>query len=237
VRNTRNSRNGSDDTIALWQRPLIWAGNCLLTRPRDSLLSIGAATAAGAIVINGLYLQPGPHPAPIFAFKPMPVTADAATGAVVAMPRARPEEAASAQASAVEARFPATAQPVSQPQAAAPSAATARPAPPPRRDPIADLLASPPPKRAAAGNNLVASREPAAPVPPASIPAASSSAQLRTIQQRLGEFGYGPVKATGLDGPETRVAIERFERSHSMPVTGKVSERLKTELVNMTGPL
>jgi len=216
VRNSRNSRDESDDTLALWQRPLIWAGNCLLMRPRDSLLSIGAATAVGAIIINGLYLQPGPHPAPIFAFKPAPVTADAPTGAVVAVPRPRPDEAS-----------PPAAEPRVQPA----PAASARPQTAARRDPIAELLSSPPPARVAASSPA------AAPVPPAPIPAASASSQLRAIQQRLGEFGYGPVKANGIDGPETRTAIERFERSHGLPVTGKVSERLKTELVNMTGPL
>jgi hypothetical protein len=218
VRNTRNSRNQPEDTVALWQRPLIWAGNCLLARPRDSLLSIGAATAVGAIIINGLYLQPGPHPAPIFAFKPAHVTADVSTGAVSGtLPRPRPAEPQ------IESRVQQqiqTAPP--RPQVAAAS----------RRDPIADLLASTAPHPSA---NSVASNH--TPVPPAPIPAPSSSGQLRTIQQRLGEFGYGPVKANGVDGPETRTAIERFERAHNLPVTGKVSERLKTELVNMTGPL
>jgi peptidoglycan hydrolase-like protein with peptidoglycan-binding domain len=64
-----------------------------------------------------------------------------------------------------------------------------------------------------------------------------SSPGLSSIQRRLAEFGYGPVKANGIDGPETRAAIERFERARGMAPTGRVSERLKAELVSATGPL
>lgn len=227
---TRNTRNAAadEDEVSLWQRPLIWAGNCLLARPRDSLLTIGAATAVGAIVINSLYLQPGPHPAPMFAMKTAPAIVSAATGTVTnPMPRERP-----AEASQVDARFP---PPVISPQ---PQIQNTQPRPQPAaithrdRDPIAELLASP--QRPPA--TVVASNRAAVPVPPASIPVVSGPG-LSSIQRRLTEFGYGPVKANGVDGPETRAAIERFERARGMPATGRVSERLKSELVSATGPL
>ena len=73
-RNT--ATNNFNDGIALWARPLLWAGGTLLSKPRDSALAIAAGVAAGAILINSLYLQPGPHPAPIFAFKHSPIAAD-----------------------------------------------------------------------------------------------------------------------------------------------------------------
>jgi hypothetical protein len=228
-RNT--ATNDFNDGIALWARPLLWAGGTLLSRPRDSALAIAAGVAAGAILINSLYLQPGPHPAPIFAIKHSPIAADVPTGAVAnTMPRARPADAASVE-------------PASQPRAVAapapvplvpPAATTVRR----DKDPIAELLGSSP-GRASAASGRVASIAPS-PVLPAPIPAAApaiSGNQLAAIQRRLAEFGYGPVASTGNDGPDTRAAIERFERRRGMPVTGKVSERLTRELTAVTGPL
>jgi Putative peptidoglycan binding domain len=42
----------------------------LIERPRASLFAIAGSAGSAAIVINALYLQPGPHPAPIFAIAP-----------------------------------------------------------------------------------------------------------------------------------------------------------------------
>src|SRR5215472_6858346 len=44
-------------------------------RPRECALTLAATTAIGAIVVNGLFLQPGPHPAPIFAITPLAAAA------------------------------------------------------------------------------------------------------------------------------------------------------------------
>ncbi len=63
----------------------------------------------------------------------------------------------------------------------------------------------------------------------------ASSRPLAPIQRALSEFGYGPVETNGSFGPETRAAIERFERDHKMPVTGQLSDRLIRELSVMTG--
>src|SRR5205085_6872268 len=57
-------------------------------RPHDLVAVVVAATAAGAIATNALWLQPMPHPAPIFPAKPRPVTASEATGSVVPAPAA-----------------------------------------------------------------------------------------------------------------------------------------------------
>jgi hypothetical protein len=214
-RNTRNSRD--HDGVALWARPLIWSGGMLLSRPRDSMLTIAAAVAAGAIVINSLYLQPGPHPAPIFALKRSPIAADTPVGAITErMPAPRPAEVARPE-------------PVSQPRVVT---APPVPTPTPRtKDPIAELLASPQP-----ASGRMANVAPAVPVPPAPIPqAAPAGNQLTAVQRRLSEFGYGPVPTNGVDGPDTRAAIERFERSRGLPVTGKVSDKLVRELTSMAG--
>src|SRR5690349_7274365 len=57
--------------------------------------------AAGAILINALYRQPGPHPAPIFSIKPRPVAGEPAGGVVPALPKARPENLTSLKPEAV----------------------------------------------------------------------------------------------------------------------------------------
>lgn len=54
--------------------------------PRDTIGLFVALIAAGAIVTNALYMQPGPHPAPIFSVKPRPVAEP-----VAVTPRARPD--------------------------------------------------------------------------------------------------------------------------------------------------
>ena len=64
---------------------------------------------------------------------------------------------------------------------------------------------------------------------------AGSSRRLLAVQRALGDFGYGPVKATGTPGPDTRAAIEKFERDRKLPVTGQISDRLVRELAAVTG--
>jgi hypothetical protein len=63
----------------------------VLRNPRDSLCAVALVLAVTAIVANGLYLQPGRHPAPIFAIRPLPVMSDEATAS--AGLRRRPDAA------------------------------------------------------------------------------------------------------------------------------------------------
>jgi hypothetical protein len=101
-------------------RPLVWLLHFLLGRPRESALAILVASAIGAIMFNGLFLQHGPHPAPMFAgLQPAPTAKNELTardrterplapmappvqrqpapedqtGAVAVLPRQRPPEA------------------------------------------------------------------------------------------------------------------------------------------------
>ena len=46
--------------------------------PLDAVALFVLVIAAGAILINALYRQPGPHPAPIFSVKPRPVATEPA---------------------------------------------------------------------------------------------------------------------------------------------------------------
>jgi hypothetical protein len=98
----------------------------VLRHPRDAAIAIGATLAVGAIVANSLFMQSGPHPAPIFAIRPPPVVAHESTGTVSPIPLARP-------AAIVKPEGHAAAVPVPRPRPQF-AAVSAHP------DPIADLL-------------------------------------------------------------------------------------------------
>jgi len=61
------------------------------------------------------------------------------------------------------------------------------------------------------------------------------SARVTAVQRVLSAFGYGQMRASGIVDEPTRSAIEKFEGEHKMPVTGRVSGRLLTELAAMVG--
>ena len=71
-----------------------------------------------------------------------------------------------------------------------------------------------------------------APVPPKPVP---SSKRMLAVQRALSDYGYGQVKPSGVFGPETKAAIEQFERERNLPVSGQVSDRLTRELAVVTG--
>src|SRR6266853_4254050 len=65
----------------------------VLRNPRDSMCALALMTAVAAIVANSLYLQPGRHPAPIFAVRPLPVLSSEETGTATQLTRRRPPAA------------------------------------------------------------------------------------------------------------------------------------------------
>jgi hypothetical protein len=167
----------------------------LVTHRRDVIGGVVAMAAIALIVANGLFMQSGPHPAPIFAIKPLPVVANEPTGTVIPRPRpATIAEAAKVESSAtpVVAPVPMPPRPRTQQAAAAHS------------DPIADLIAQQP-------------------------------HPLSAVQRALNEYGYGPVKATGVYDDATRTAIKRFEKDHNLPLSGQVTPRFRRELATATG--
>jgi len=87
-------------------------------------------------------------------------------------------------------------------------------------DPIAAMLTPP--------------REIPAPAAPAAA-AQTDSKRILAVQSALSDFGYGQIRLTGTMGAQTQAAIERFERSRRIPVTGQISERLLRELTVVTG--
>lgn len=61
------------------------------------------------------------------------------------------------------------------------------------------------------------------------------SPRIAAVQRALSDYGYGQLKPSGtLDGP-TSAAIEKFEREHRLPVTGRVSDRLLGQLAVLVG--
>jgi peptidoglycan hydrolase-like protein with peptidoglycan-binding domain len=88
---------------------------------------------------------------------------------------------------------------------------------------------------------VAATRSEPVPRPPAPIRTGStakpqaSAGRVIAVQRALADFGYGQLTPNGVVGPETKVAIERFERERKLPVTGQVSDRLTRELAAVTG--
>ena len=77
----------------------------------------------------------------------------------------------------------------------------------------------------------------ARPVPPDPIAEliAPSSKRIFAVQRALTDYGFGQFRPNGTFGPETKAAIEQFERARKMPVTGQISPRLMRELAIVTG--
>jgi hypothetical protein len=61
------------------------------------------------------------------------------------------------------------------------------------------------------------------------------SSQVLAVQRALSQYGYGQIKQTGVVDAQTSAAIEEFERDHNLPVTGKISDGLLSDLATMIG--
>jgi hypothetical protein len=61
------------------------------------------------------------------------------------------------------------------------------------------------------------------------------SPRIAAVQRVLSDYGYGQLKPSGVLDIATSAAIERFERERKLPVTGRVSDRLVTDLAAMAG--
>lgn len=109
--------------------------------PLDVIAIMLLLVTAGAILINALYRQPGPHPAPIFSVKPRPVATEPAE-IVPPLPRTRP-------AAPVAVKHEAAAPVQSAPAEAQRAPVKSEPPRATRVDPIADILAGPTPRVAA----------------------------------------------------------------------------------------
>jgi hypothetical protein len=112
-----------------------------------------------------------------------------------------------------------------------PTAATTAPAPAPPR-PVEATAAVHPPAAPRAQAPALRRNDPIAELIGASI---GSPSRVLAVQRALSEFGYGQIKVSGTLDQATTAAIEKFEGEHKLPVTGRISDRLLSELASMTG--
>ena len=191
----------------------------LLHSPKDMVAGALAFAAVSAIVANALWLQAGRHPAPLFGTV---VNLPAVTSAPAnLLPRPRPVEADVLESKPTELK-------ASDLRAAEPrAAAEPRTSEPKTSDPMGNLVKAT--STAPITNSI--------PRPPASIPgdAGSGSRRVAAVQRTLTEYGYGQLKPTGTVGSDTQAAIQKFERTRKLPVTGQMSDRLVRELTVMIG--
>jgi hypothetical protein len=190
-----------------------------LYSPKDVIAGALALAAIVAIIANALFMQAGRHPAPMFGtLTTLPAVASPVIASVPAslLPRPRPVEADSA--------LPETRP--ADPKAADPKAA----------DPMTSLVKTTSTVQAATAN---------IPRPPMTVPVSSrvdsvpvsigGSHRVAAVQRALTEYGYGQLKPTGVVGPDTQAAIQKFEKVRKLPVTGQVSDHLVHELAATIG--
>jgi len=185
-RSSARAAGGSRAVAAATRR--LWVGAA--RRPVDSFAIIAAGAASLIIIVNAVFLQTGPHPAPFFA-----------NPAAVMPPADRRAELPVPPAPKVAEKLP-EAQPRPAVGARPPQPVASR-----RTDPIGDLIGL----------------------------SVSPSTRVAAVQRTLSEFGYGQIKPTGVLDESTVAAIGKFESEHKMPVTGRLSDRLLSELAAMTG--
>jgi peptidoglycan hydrolase-like protein with peptidoglycan-binding domain len=213
--------------------------------PREFVGIVMASAAVFAILLNALFLQKGPHPAPIFATKPLlklqtPVPTPRPQAA---QPNGAPDSAAQSRAQLIgniqrelsrRGFYDGTADGL---WGAKTDSAV--------RDFVhaAGLKVNPEATdgllRAIVASNVKSpGGQSGAPEPARNDPIAemiAPSKRVVAIQRALADFGYGQIKPTGVYDPDTRAAIEKFERDRRVPVTGQISDRFVRELAAMTG--
>jgi hypothetical protein len=113
-----------------------------------------------------------------------------------------------------------------------PTAATTAPTSVPPRPAEATAALHPPTAPRPAQAPALRRNDPIAELIGASI---GSPSRVLAVQRALSEFGYGQVKVSGTLDQATSAAIEKFEGEHKLPVTGRISNRLLSELAAMTG--
>jgi len=234
---------GDEFAIRRWRWPTLLL-RVLRSRPHDSVAAATAGVAAIAILINALFLQKGPHPAPIFAVDP-PVAASQLDPIAALLARQTTADAGNGKAEVP--RSPSNVVADIQRELSrrdfydgAIDGIYGRKTDAAIRDfeEAARLLPSAEPNDAL----LTMIQRSNVRAKPASAKRDDPTENLRVpdtrlvaLQRALADFGYGPVKATGVHDAQTKAAIERFERARREPVTGQITERLVRNLAALTG--
>jgi peptidoglycan hydrolase-like protein with peptidoglycan-binding domain len=211
--------------------------------PREFVGLVTATVALFAIVANALFLQKGPHPAPIFATRPLLQQQAALVPRLQSAPSnlvAEPGNQGRLQLITNIQRELARKGFYDGPADGIWGAKTDTAV----RDfiQVSGLKANPDASdgllRAIAASNVKPSSASAASIaPPADAIAKliTPSKRVTAVQRALADFGYGQIKPTGVVDLETRAAVEKFERDHRLPVTGQISDHLVRDLAAMTG--
>jgi len=255
----RTSRAGAgraDDDVIDRRIPRVLALRALGWSHRDAVGCIVGVCATIMILINVLFLQSGPHPAPMVKSSLLPVAAVAAkAGSAAALPRPRPVAVTPVKAEPPPARaaveiisdiqreltrrgfYDGTIDGRYGPKTDAAirdfeQVAALKPSFEPSEALVRAIKNSPNKTAKTTG-----STGRAAPLvrsdPIAEI--LGPSKRVLAVQRALAEFGYAQIKPTGVLDPETQAAIERFERERKLPITGHVSDRVTRELASITG--
>lgn len=211
-------------------------------RPREAVAIFMSTIAVFAILTNALFLQKGPHPAPIFATRyllqkeaALPPRLHSAQTAPVTDPasQSRVQLITNIQRELSRKGYydgPADGIWGAKTDAAARDFVQAAGGKinPDANEVLLRAITASGPKSA---GSAPASTAPADPIAKLIAP----SKRVMAVQRALSDFGYGQIKPTGNFDPDTKAAIEKFERDHHLPVTGQISDRFIRELAAMTG--
>jgi peptidoglycan hydrolase-like protein with peptidoglycan-binding domain len=250
---SRKVRNPATRAQAIPAGRLGRTGVLIARHPREFVALLMGTVATGWIFTNALFLQKGPHPAPIFAARPhthqVPIAPPRPT-VLMPAPQATPLPPPPPAASPTPAMTDqARAQLVSNIQrelnrrgyydgivdgvwGARTDAA------------VRDFIQVAGVRANAEASELLLNAIMGAPAKRTAAPARKNdpiaaliapSNRTLAVQRALNDFAYGPVNPTGNYDPDTRAAIERFERARGMPVTGQISDRLVRELSSVVG--
>ncbi|HLJ00094.1 MAG TPA: peptidoglycan-binding domain-containing protein [Bradyrhizobium sp.] len=196
-----------------------FAMRILLHSPKDVAAGVMALIAVSAIIVNALFLQAGRHPAPMFgSVTTLPAVALASNP----LPRPRPVDA---EMSPSEPR-PTGDVRTNDSKTNDPKAA----------DPLGSLVKTTTITTSVAPTAV---SRPPMPVPVSHVEGApmsdAGSHRVAAVQRALSKYGYGQLRPTGVVGPDTQAAIQKFERLRKLPVTGQISDRLVRELTATIG--
>ena len=223
-------------------------GGAIARHPREFVGITLAAVATLAIFVNALFLQHGPHPAPIFATRSLtqreaalPPHRPAVPVAPISPARSQAHVTSDIQRELARRGFyDGTVDGIwgSKTDAAARDfvqAAGLKLNPEPSESLLRVLAAAP---TKTAKSRATALAPVAAPAPARKDAIAAMIApdkRVLAVQRALADFGYGQIRPTGVSDQDTRAAIEKFQRDRRLPVDGRMSDRFVRELAAMTG--
>jgi peptidoglycan hydrolase-like protein with peptidoglycan-binding domain len=192
------------------------------TRRPQVLVSGGFVALAVTIAANALFLQSGHHPAPLFLTR----AAGDEPRPAASIPPPDPEIVAVQTALKQSGHYAGPIDGIAGPQTArAVAAFEAEHGRPPLSeeppDPLAALLSG-----EQGASPLVA----ATPATAAARAAPQRDQNVAAVQSALSRAAYGPLRADGVFGPQTREAIARFQSDRGLAVTGEIDAALLAKL-------